>query len=297
MVLVIMAAGLGSRFGGLKQLEKIDDFGNFLIDYSIFDAICAGFDEVVFIIKKENYSIFENTIGKRVKSKIKTSYVFQENDDIIKNYPRFLGRQKPLGTGYAIFLLKDKIKENFAVINADDFYGRESFFKLGEFLKTNKNFGQFALMTYDVINTLSLSGEVKRGVCEIKDNKLLSITECKIKKVDNDIFCENLLSHKNMIVSETAKVSMNMFGFTPKIFEFLSVDFEKFLNSTNIDPLTSEFFLPNVVTSAIAKGQCEATIMSTSCKWLGLTYSGDLKFVKSEILKLNKSGIYKGIDK
>lgn len=292
MVLVVMAAGLGSRFGGLKQIEPIDENGNFLIDYSIYDAIMAGFDEVVFVIRKENELAFKTSIGERIEKRIKTRYVFQENDEIIKNYPRFEGRTKPLGTGHVVSILKNTIFEPFAIINADDFYGRDSYMLLADYLKNNSDENTFALILYNFISSLSPSGDVKRGICSVTPNYLKYIEECRIQRKDGFFEATTLLTNEKVIIDDSTKVSMNMFGFSTKIFEFVDRAFFRFLNSPNIDPLKSEFFLPNVVSEAVKNNECLVKTIPTPSKWLGITYYEDLEFVKSEISKLVSLNVY-----
>lgn len=292
MVLVVMAAGLGSRFGGLKQLQPIDEQGNFLIDYSVYDAILSGFSEVIFVIRKQNLSLFKESIGNRIAKKIKVTYVFQENEEINKKYLRFASRSKPLGTGHVVYLLKNIIHEPFVVINADDFYGRESFMLIANFLKQNKDENQFGMVLFDVDSTLSPSGDVKRGVCKTNNGFLTDIEECKIERKDNKLFSTNLLSFENCFIEPETKVSMNLFGFTPKIFEFVDAAFFKFLNDSNIDPMNSEFFLPSVVSEAVKNNECFVRTIFSPSKWLGLTYFEDLDFVKAEILKLINKEIY-----
>ncbi len=292
MVLVIMAAGMGSRFGGLKQIQPMDNQGNFLIDYSIFDAIKTGFDEVVFVIRKKNLELFKETIGKRIENKIKTSYVFQENDEIADKFPKFYGREKPLGTGQIISLIKNKVNNSFAVINADDFYGRESFVILAEFLKDKKNENIFSMVLFDVVSTLSSMGDVKRGVCNINNGFLKSILECKISRSGDKLFGISLETGKKFELNRDTKVSMNMFGFQPKIFDLAERDFDRFLNDSSIDPLNSEFFLPNIVSNGVRMNDCRVKALETKSKWLGLTYPGDLEFAKNEIKNLKSLGEY-----
>ena len=192
MTLVIMAAGMGSRFGGLKQIEPVHENGNFIIDYSIYDAIKCVFDKVVFIIKEENYDIFRDTIGKRIENIIDVSYVFQKND----NVPSFVNlpndRVKPLGTGHAILCCKDVVKENFAIINADDFYGRNAFEVASSFMKEEHEINDFAMVGYITGNTLTENGAVKRGVCEEKDGYLTKIIESSVEIKDNKIVARPL---------------------------------------------------------------------------------------------------------
>lgn len=178
MDLVIMAAGMGSRFGGVKQIEAMGPNGEFLIDYSIYDAIKYGFDRVVFIIKRENFEIFKSTIGKRVEDKIEVVYVFQEADNIPQNID--FTREKPWGTAHAIYCCKDVVKNNFAIINADDFYGADAYYKASSFLKNNKDFKTFGMIGYKVMNTLTENGAVKRGICQEKDGYLTSLIESNV---------------------------------------------------------------------------------------------------------------------
>ena len=180
MTLLIMAAGMGSRFGGLKQLEPVGPNGEFIIDYSVYDAIRAGFSKVVFIIKEENYKIFKETIGGRIEDKIRVEYVFQDIKDLPVGYECPKGREKPWGTAHAILAAKDIINEPFGIINADDFYGFDAYKKLAEFLSKNKTFNKYAMVGYKMANTLSKHGSVKRGVCEIKEGRLNNIIECNV---------------------------------------------------------------------------------------------------------------------
>ena len=224
MTLVIMAAGMGSRFGGLKQIEPIDEYGNFIIDYSIYDAIKVGFTKVVFIIKKENYDIFRETVGARVEKYIDVEYVFQELDVLPEGYSVPEGRVKPWGTGHAILCCKDTVKENFAIINSDDFYGRDAFRVIAEFLKNNNEkseVAKYAMAGYMVKNTLTENGSVKRGVCQAKDGYLTKLVESSIEKKDGKLIATPLEGGSDYLVSGDDLVSMNMFGFTPSIYEYV----------------------------------------------------------------------------
>lgn len=217
MTLVIMAAGMGSRYGGLKQIENIGPNGEFIIDYSIYDAIKAGFTKVVFIIKEENYEIFRSTIGKRIENYIKVEYVFQNNDNVLVSIPK--ERTKPLGTAHAVLCCKNVINENFAIINADDFYGRDAYFKVGNFIKNNKIDNEFAVIGYNVLETITDNGSVKRGICNIKNNYLISLDESIISKDGDKLSAKTLVGNNEVSVDKNTVVSMNMFGFTPKIFD------------------------------------------------------------------------------
>lgn len=290
MILVIMAAGLGSRFGGLKQAEPVDDFENFLIDYSIFDAILAGFDKVVFILRQKNYNLFKSTIGKRAEKHICTEFVFQENDDILPLAPHLYFREKPFGTAHAIGKLKGKINENFAVINADDFYGKNSFLLLAENLKQLQG-GQFCSVCFEAGKTLSPSGTVKRGVCKLDGENIMAIEECEIESLENHLNAKNLLNGHCFRISKNTPVSMNMFGFTPKIFDFIDREFSPFINKLKTD-YYAEFFLPAVIESAIKQQKCNLKAVKSNEKWMGITYREDLLQVRKNIAKLKSQGIY-----
>lgn len=295
MELVIMAGGLGSRFGGLKQLEPIDKNNNFIIDYSIYDAIRCGFNRIIIIINENNFKLFRDTIGKRIESFIEVVYVFQNNE----NFPKIITppkeRTKPFGTAHAVLCAKGLIHDNFAVINADDFYGYDAFKKVSSFLKNNKNENVYSLISYEVQNTLSENDSVKRGICEIENNNLLKITECKIIKKENEIFAKNIEQNSDqnltLIKKETA-VSMNLFGFTPKIFNYLDSYFLTFLMENKENLETCEFFLPTVVSSLIQDKKVKVNVIPTTSKWLGMTYKEDKPFIVKEIVNMIKNEIY-----
>lgn len=288
MTLVIMAAGMGSRFGGLKQIEPVGPNGEFIIDYSIFDAKRVGFDKVVFIIKEENYEIFKETIGKRIDKYINVEYVFQKNDNVPVDVP--LERTKPLGTGHAILCCKDVVKENFAIINADDFYGFDAYEKVGEFLKNNKSENTFALIGYNLSETMTDNGSVKRGVCEIKDGFLTKLTESVIDKAENNLTGKSILTNETIDVNKDTVVSMNMFGFTPKIFEYLENGFEEFLKTNDI--MTCEYLVPIEVNKYLEKGLIDVEVINTTAKWHGVTYKEDLDILKSEISNMIENNVY-----
>ena len=222
MTLLILAAGMGSRFGGLKQMEPFGPNDEFIIDYSVYDAIKAGFKKIVFVIKEEMYEDFKKTIGERVEGHIEVEYAFQKMEDIPVN--RSFNRVKPWGTGQAVLCAKDKIHENFAMINADDFYGRNAFAKAYNFLEGALD-NEFGLVGYRAINTITENGSVKRGVCNIVDGKLEGIEESSIEKVGDKIHCKPLSNNYEFDIEFNRLVSMNMLLFTPKIFEYLEEDF------------------------------------------------------------------------
>lgn len=295
MTLVILAAGMGSRFGGLKQIEPIDEYGHFIIDYSIYDAIREGFTKVVFIIKRENYDIFRETIGKRIEKKIEVEYVFQEIDNLPEGYSVPEGRIKPWGTAHAILCAKDKVDENFAIINADDFYGRDAYHVISKFMKNNNthdNILRYAMAGYKVKNTLTENGSVKRGVCEEENGYLTNIIECKVEKVDSEIIATPLEGGNSFKVLEDAPVSMNMFAFTKDIFKYLEEGFPLFLDKHKEDIDTCEYLIPSVVFEETENKIATVEVLKTNAIWQGITYKEDKEKVVKEIKKLVDNNEY-----
>ena len=294
LTLLIMAAGMGSRFGGLKQIEPFGPNGEFLIDYSVYDAIKTGFNKVVFIIKEENYDLFKETVGKRIEDKINVEYVFQKQDSIPTwvNIPST--RVKPWGTAHAILSAKDKINEPFAVINADDFYGRDAFSVIANFLKndTKTDKENYALVGYQVENTLTENGSVKRGVCEINNDKLVKLTESSIIKENGIITASPLDESESFTVTSDTLVSMNMLGFNPSIFTYIEENMEKFFkeNENNLDKC--EFLIPDILTKSIEENYAEVSVLPTVAKWIGVTYKEDKESVLNSLNKLIDSGEY-----
>ena len=290
LTLVIMAAGMGSRFGGLKQIEPIGPNGEFLIDYSIYDAIQAGFTKVVFIIKKENEEIFKSTIGSRVEGHIPVSYIFQEttNIPVSKDMTK---RVKPLGTGHAIYCCKDEVTTPFAIINADDFYGRDAYVKMAEYLKSDNN-EEFGLMGYLVKNTLTENGSVKRGVCESKDGYLTKIVESSIEKIENRIIATPLDGRESFEVTPNSLVSMNLLGFYPKLFPYLEQKLIDFLNNPNTDLDKDEFLIPEVLEMGINEKINPVRLLNTTSTWYGVTYKEDKEYVVNGINSLVEDGTY-----
>ena len=293
MDLVIMAAGMGSRFGGLKQIEPIDKNGDFIIDYSIYDAIRCGFDRVVFIIKEENYDIFRQTVGKRVEKQIETKYVFQKNDNLPAGVVIPADRTKPLGTAHAILCCKDVVKGNFAIINADDFYGLDAYKVIGDFLKNNNNEAEYAVAGYIVENTLTENGKVKRGVCAKDNGYLTKIIESSIgKEEDGKIVATPLSGEPSFEVSNTDTVSMNMFGFTAKLFDHLVRRFEIFFENNKDNLNTCEYLIPDVVSELIQEGEVKVKVIPTTARWQGITYKEDKQKLMDEIDSLIKNKEY-----
>lgn len=291
--LVIMAAGMGSRFGGLKQIEPVNDMGDFIIDYSVYDAIKCGFNKVVFIIKKENYEIFKNTIGKRIEDKIKVCYAFQELEMLPLGYKLPDNRVKPWGTGHAILCAKDFVNEKFAIINADDFYGRDAFVTISNYLDNMvvNDKEPCGIVGYKLINTVTENGSVKRGILVSENGNLKEIIESKIERENGEFVAYPLEREGSFKVSDDISVSMNMLAFSPNLFKYLEVGFKEFLDK-HINEEKSEFLIPSYVNDLMNDGVMEVKVLDTTARWLGMTYKEDLDFVKSEIKKLHKTKVY-----
>ena len=294
MTLVIMAAGMGSRFGGLKQVEPVGPNGEFILDYSIYDAIKAGYDKVVFIIKEENYDLFRETIGKRIESKIKVEYAFQKIEDVPDGVKVPKERVKPWGTSHAILSAKKYVNEPFTVINADDFYGYDPFLKIKNFFEENNDDNLYAMIGYRVINTMSENGSVKRGICSSdKDRYLNNLVESSIERKDSKIIATPLDDDtKQFIVDDDSLVSMNFFGFTPSIFKYLEDEMVEFFekNKDNLDKC--EFLIPNSVFKRIKENKIKVKVLDTDEKWFGVTYKEDKKDLVDAINKMIDEGKY-----
>ena len=289
MILVVMAAGMGSRFGGSKQTTGLGPNGEFIIDYSIYDAIKAGFKKVVFIIRECDYDVFRNTIGKRIEKFIDVEYAFQDMSDIPLGCSVPLERVKPLGTGHALLSCRNIVDENFAIINADDFYGRESFFRIADYLKNvscdSKN---YCMVAYVLKNTLSDNGSVSRGVCEVSDGKLVNITERKdILYQDGKLVYIDGDAHE---LSPDSYVSVNLWGFTPRVFEDASVYFVDFFNETT-DLVKGEFYLPTIVEKSIHDGKAIVNVLDTDAKFNGVTYKEDKEKMEVYLKELVDTGV------
>jgi UTP-glucose-1-phosphate uridylyltransferase len=291
--LLVLAAGMGSRYGGLKQIDPVGENGETIIDFSVFDAVKSGFDRVVFVIRKDIEKDFREIIGKKYEKKINISYVFQNLDDIPKKFSVPGNRTKPWGTGQAILCAYPAIDTPFAVINGDDFYGSDSFKILADYLqKISLESSEYAIAAYILKNTLSEHGFVSRGICTLEgENYLKKIVEyTKIKKSGGKIFTSGE-NGENLELSGSEYVSMNMFGFTPGIFEHLKREFSDFLQNNVNDP-KAEFFIPTVVSHLIQTDIAKVKILRSNSSWLGITYQEDKDFVKSSIKKLINDGIY-----
>ncbi len=285
--LVVMAAGMGSRFGGLKQAEPVGKNGEAIVDYSVYDAVAAGFDKVVFVIKHAIEDDFKRLVGDRISKKVKVEYAFQEMDDLPEGYTCPDTRLKPWGTGQAILACKNIVKEPFAVINADDYYGKTAFKVLYEELK-KQNAGEYCMVGFHLVNTLTENGTVSRGVCEQENgylqdvNEVTKLQDCKAFDDDGNVIGE---------YAPDTLVSMNMWGLTPDIFGYLYEDFKKFLDE-NLDEPKKEFYIPLEIDSLIKRGEKKVRVLSSPDRWYGVTYREDKQGVVDAIAQMTANGMY-----
>ena len=294
ITLVILAAGMGSRFGGLKQIEPFGPNDEFIIDYSVYDAIKAGFNKIVFIIKEENFEIFKKTIGARVEPHIKVEYCFQKNDNLPAGCILPEGRQKPLGTAHAILCCKDKVHEPFMIINADDFYGRDAYIKGAEFLRNcDINASSYGLIGYLVKNTITEAGAVKRGVCKIEGDNLVRLDESSVERLSNGkIVATPLCGGDQFEVDEDDTVSMNMLLFTPTIFKHIEENFPVFFANNKNNLEKGEYLIPILLFDLIRDGKVTTEVIKTHATWHGVTYKEDAITVKKAISNHIANGEY-----
>lgn len=292
MDLVVMAAGMGSRFGGLKQIVPIDGDNNFILDYSIYDAVKAGFDRVVLIIKEENYEYFNATIGKRLSKVVPIKYVFQSLDNVPNGFEIPSSRVKPWGTAHALYCCKDVVADRFAVINADDFYGYESFELLANFLKNSKNEDEFISAGFYVENTLSDKGIVKRGIFSLDGKLVTQLVESEVQMQDGKIIATPLHQNTWREIAGDTLVSMTVFGFTRKLMDRITKDFEEFFKKPKEVLEKEEFLLPNEVDLMIQNNEAKLIVETTPAKWYGVTYKEDLENFKKAILDMKQKGVY-----
>ena len=295
-VLVIMAAGMGSRYGGLKQIDTVNDEGDKIIDFSIFDAKRAGFSKVIFIIKKENLEIFKEAIGDKVSRAIEVEYVFQDLDDIPEGAKKPEGRVKPYGTAHAVRSCRKVINGPFAVINADDFYGQQAFKKIYDFLLENeKQNGKYCMVGFRLGNTLTENGSVSRGICSVDDNgNLVDIVERTyiVKTAQGAAY--SLDDGKTFTdISEDSATSMNMWGFTSEFMQEIDKAFCDFYNNElPKNPEKAECYLPFVVDDMLKANKATVKVLDSTDKWFGVTYKEDKQYVKDQIGQLKAAGIY-----
>lgn len=296
-VLIIMAAGMGSRYGGLKQIDPVDEEGHIIVDFSIYDAVKAGFEKVIFIIKKENEQDFREKIGDRLSRRIKVEYVFQDLADLPEGYTVPEGRVKPWGTAHAVLSCLSVVDGPFAVINADDYYGQQAFRMIYNFLADHKDTDkyQYTMVGYLLENTLTENGHVARGVCETNaDGKLTRITErTRIeKRPEGPAYTEDDGASWTSLPGNTI-VSMNMWGFTNSMLTQIRDRFSAFLaENLSKNPLKCEYFLPFVVDELVKEGRAEVTVLKSGDRWYGVTYKEDKPVVVKAIQSLKDQGLY-----
>ena len=294
--LVIMAAGIGSRFGGgIKQLEPVGPNGEIIMDYSIYDAMEAGFDKVVFVIRRDLEKDFKEVIGNRIEKVIDVDYVFQEVDDIPEPYKeRFAGRTKPWGTGQAILCCKDVVDAPFLVINADDYYGKQAFKEGFEYLtaESRSDSMEICMISFVLKNTLSDNGAVTRGVCRVDENGMLADIEetHNIEKVDGRAVVQKECGSREIDVE--SPVSMNMWGLRPDFFQILADGFEEFLSMTDEENLKAEYLLPTIIGELLGEGKLAVKVLRSRDKWFGVTYKEDKDAVVSAVRGLVDAGVY-----
>lgn len=296
-VLVIMAAGMGSRYGGLKQIDPIDEQGHIIMDFSIFDAKRAGFEKVVFIIKKENEADFKEAIGKRIEKVMKVEYVFQDVQNIPAGFPVPEGRVKPWGTAHAVLSAIDVIDGPFAVINADDYYGKDAFQKIYDYLSTHKDDEKYryTMVGYELGNTLTENGHVSRGICSLNENnELVSVVERTHieKKDDGAVYTEDggVTWHSLPVDSV---VSMNMWGFGASFLQEVKQGFVSFLEENLVNnPMKCEYYLPTVVSNLLADNRATVAVLTSVDRWYGVTYKEDKPVVVAAIQNMKESGLY-----
>ena len=291
--LVIMAAGMGSRFGGLKQMTPVDEEGHFIIDFSLYDAYQAGFRRVAFIIKREIEQTFRETIGARMEKWFHVDYVYQELDRLPEGFAVPEGRKKPWGTAHAVACCRGVVEGPFAVINSDDFYGRGAYEAIFRFLTESEAPHHYAMLGYQLRNTVTEFGSVARGVCHVQDGMLLDITErTKIfKRGQNAAYTED--GETFVPLSGDTQVSMNFWGFTPEILDEIWDAFPAFLTENlPVNPEKCEFYLPTFVGSRLAEGKVRVRVLPCMETWHGVTYKEDLDSVKAAIGQLKREGKY-----
>lgn len=280
--LVVMAAGMGSRFGGLKQTEPLTHDGKVILDFSVYDAIKAGFSKVVFIIREEMLTDFKALVGDRIAKKVEVEYVFQDSSLLPA------GRKKPFGTAHAILCCKEKVDEPFAIINADDYYGQNAFFAIQEHLSKAKQ-GEYAMTAYRLENTLSENGTVARGICVEENGYLSSVTE--ITKIDET--GKAVIGDKETQIPLDSLVSMNLWGLTTDIFEILEEKFDLFLKTADLSK--DEIYIPTIISEAVNEKRANVKMFKTLDKWYGITYRDDLEKIKKAIGEYIENGLYEGI--
>lgn len=298
LTLVVMAAGMGSRYGGNKQIDGLGPNQEIIMDYSIYDAIQAGFNKVVFIIKKDMHETFHEVIGKRIASKVEIAYAYQDFDSLPAFYQMPSERTKPFGTVHAVLSAKELIREPFCVINADDYYGKEAFVTMHDYLSKldnhQKDIAEFSMVGYRLQNTISENGHVTRGVCQANDqNELVRIVETyKITKFPDGTIRDINFHEEGDVLDPDALVSMNFWGFTPELFPLFEAYFEQFLKDLATTELKKEYGLPTAIADLMADGRIVLKILPCQSKWFGVTYQEDKPTVMQNLKELHDTNQY-----
>ena len=293
-VLVVMAAGIGSRYGaGVKQLAQVGPSGELIIDYSVYDAIAAGFKKVIFIIRKEIEADFRECIGEHMSDKIEVMYAFQDGDDLPAGFTKPEERTKPWGTGHAVLACRELIHEPFAVINADDYYGREAFEKMYKYLKEGVQPGTASMVAFIIKNTLSDNGTVTRGICQVNDEgELTGVQETKGIVKGTDGVIRGTYNDADVEVASEAMASMNFWGFAPEFMTELKEGFIDFLSEVPEGNISAEYLLPDLVDRLLKLGKLKVDVMTSSDKWFGLTYIADFDSVAADLKSYVAEGKY-----
>lgn len=290
ITLVILAAGMGSRFGGLKQIEPVGPTGEIIADYAVYDAIRIGFNKIVFVIRKENEEYFQKNIINKYQDKIKVSLVFQELDLIPDDVTLPKTRVKMLGTGHALLCAQKEVQDAFVTINADDFYGYTALKEAYDFLKNNENPHEFVSILYPAGATMSKNGKVKRGVCSLENGYLKENIESEITYENDKYVAQSLIKKEKFLIKEDIPVSMNLFGFKHEFFPYLEKEFNNFIHESIT--LDNEFLLPKVLEKGIKENIFKIKVIQTQSIWMGITYHEDLPEFKKNILNLINKGEY-----
>lgn len=290
MTLVIMAAGMGSRYGGIKQIEPVGPSGEIILDYSVFDAVEAGFNKVIFVIRRDIEEVFCEAVGNRIENHVKVEYVFQDMNDLPEGYRVPEGRNKPWGTGQAILACRNAVHEPFAVINADDYYGKSGFVKIREYLSnpqpSDKTYN-FCMAGFELGNTLSENGTVTRGICEVENGVLTKIVETKEIGIGDGC----AVTPKGTVPFDQP-VSMNMWGFSPDIFPELKRRFKIFLDGPGSMDLKAEYLIPTIIGEMVSEGCADVRVLRTKDRWFGVTYKEDRELVMRSFEELTEQGVY-----
>lgn len=289
--LFVLAAGMGSRYGGLKQLDGLGPHGETIMDYSIYDAIRSGFGKVVFVIRHDFEADFRSKILSKYENHIPTEVVFQSINDLPEGYTCPEGRTKPWGTNHALLMGRNVINEPFAIINADDFYGQDSFRVMAEQLSKATGENEYCMVGFRIGNTMSKSGTVARGICETKDGYLTSVVERTAIGYKGEAICFTDENGVEQTLAPETPVSMNLWGFTPDYFKYSEEYFKRFLDA-NKDNLKAEFYVPLLINELVTTGKARVKVLDTTSKWFGVTYAADRPAVVEKFAELHTSGEY-----